>query len=202
MNTNPLYVVDVLAQIVEAVSDEVLTEIIENETAALGTSMITGINYQYGHRLELIETLIQLDKGGSPSNVMKYPLVYLVMDFSEARGSQDGVYAEVKLNIVIAHQTDNTDKITDRYRKVFKPVLYPIYYSLIEQIAAHHLVLQGNEDKIQHVKIDRGYWGRTALQGAGTTGNKLTDYVDAIELQNVDLKLYYLQTCDEQVTNS
>lgn len=207
MNTYPLYVVDFVSEVLDAVSQEILSTIIKNETSVNGGSNIQLINYRYGHRLELIETLIQLDKdsvGGS--NMKKYPLVYLVMDFSEKRGEQDGVYATLALNIIIAHKTQNTDKITDRYTKVFKPVLYPIYYSLIEQFAAHPLVLQGNEDKIQHTKIDRGYWGRTALssdKGAGTAANNLSDYVDAIEIQNLQLKLYYETGCDQSSsTNS
>jgi hypothetical protein len=186
----PVYIVDIIGDIVNQVKGDVLTKIIANETAVLedGPSLIQTINYQYGHKRELIETLFQMDKGDELA-FQKYPLIYLVQDFRESRGQQPGIYADVSLNIVIAHHTTRSFKITERYAQVFKPVLYPIYLSLIEKIAASKAVNMESEDLIRHDKTDRSYWGTQAL--GGNEANKLNDAVDAIEIENLALKIIF-----------
>lgn len=189
--TKPVYIVDVVGQVVQAVQAQVLSTIQANDLAANGQTLIHAIDYQYGHLDELIQTLAQMD-GDTSTRVVKYPLIYLVQDFRERRGQEAGVYASVSLNIIIAHQTEPTDKITDRMVKVFKPVLYPIYYSLKEQLAKSAMILQGSEDMIPEDKFDRAYWGTQKV--GGTAKNTLNDFVDAIELQNLQLKINY-QPC-------
>ncbi len=81
----PLYVVDVFREIVTAVENEVLTTIQTNETSALGSTKIETINYQKGHSKELIQTLMEMDRDQA-SNKLKYPLIWLVQDFTERRG--------------------------------------------------------------------------------------------------------------------
>jgi hypothetical protein len=189
--TKPVYIADIIGMVVSLVQTEVLATIQANETVALGATSIQAIDFQYGHRVELIQTLAQKDSDPQ-QRFLKYPLVYLVQDFRERRGREVGVYAEVSLNIIIAHQTESTDKITDRMAKVFKPVLYPIYYSLIKQLATIPQTLEGYQDQISHDKWDRSYWGTQAV--SSNTANVLNDYVDAIDIQNLDLKINY-QPC-------
>jgi hypothetical protein len=185
----PLYIVDVIGEIVAAVQAAMLTTIQENETAALGRTTIETVNYQKGHKVELIQTLMEMDRANA-YQAKKSPLIYLVQDFTEKRGRKVGEYTEANLNIIIAHQTESTRKVDDRYTKVFKPVLYPLYYELLEQIAKHPLIFQANGDDITHDKTDRLYWGRVAA-GGGNDQNKLTDFVDAIEITNLNLKFYF-----------
>jgi hypothetical protein len=188
MTTQPVYIVDVIGAVVDKVRSLTVAKIQQNETAALGVTGITTINYQYGHFKELIQTLAQYDLSNS-QRFEKYPLIYLVQDFREQRGRQPGVYSEVSLNIVICHQTDANYKITDRMNKVFKPVLYPIYYSLIEQLTKSNLTFASSPDMVQHDKYDRSYWGSDVIDK-----NMLNDYVDAIDIQNLQLKIDY-QPC-------
>lgn len=189
--TKPVYIADIIGSAVALVQMEILATIQAGETAALGSTAIQAIDFQYGHKMELIQTLAQMDSDQS-ARFLKYPLVYLVQDFRERRGQQPGVYAEVNLNIIIAHHTDQNYKITDRMANVFKPVLYPIYYSLIKQLATIPQTLQGNQDVIPHDKWDRSFWGKQAV--GGNTSLSINDYVDAIEIQNLDLKINY-QPC-------
>ena len=135
-----------------------------------------------------------MDRDTMGQDQLKYPLIYLVQDFVEKRGQKPGIYAETSLNILIIHQTDNTYKITDRYANVFKPVLYPIYYSLIDQISHHKQINNFDETLIPHTKIDRSYWGKTSINAAGNSALSLNDYVDAIEISNLDLNINY-QLC-------
>lgn len=187
----PVYVVDIFAEIVASVNLIVLPIMQANETAIFGRTTIETVNYQKGHKIELIQTLIEMDRSGT-YQTKKYPLVYLVQDFTERRGRNEGEYSEINLNIIIAHHTEQTRKVDDRYTKVFKPVLYPLYYELLNQIAKHPLIFQSNGDDISHDKTDRLYWGRQAA--GGNDQNKLTDFVDAIEISNLNLNFYF-KTC-------
>ena len=184
----PVYITQIIGEVVAKVEDNILETIKENETAALGSTGIQKINFQHGHKRELLETLAQMDQS-SEERELKYPLVYLVQDFSEERGRSVGIYADTSLNIIIAHHTVNTDKITDRETKVFYPVLYPIYYELMEQLTKHKGIFDSYLDMIRHRKTDRAYWGRNAI--GGTDATKLKDYVDAIELENLQLKINF-----------
>lgn len=182
---NDVFVVDIIGEVVNATKAAVLATIQANETTAIGLPTgIATINYQYGHYNELMETLFQYDQ--SPDDrVKKYPLVWLRTDFRERRGQQGGIYAEVFLNLCIMHHTTQTYKSTERKAKVFEPVLYPIYYELLNQLYKHHLVFVQSDEMISHDKYDRYYWGNTK-QG------KTNDFVDAIELDNLQLKISYI----------
>lgn len=200
MTTQPVYIVDVMAAIVQAVSTEVLTTIQANETAVMGRTAIRAINYQYGHFRELIQTLAQMDLS-TDLRFQKFPLVYLAMDFKETRGKLAGVYADVSLNVLICHQTDGNYKVADRYVNVFKPVLYPIYYSLIKQISKSPMTFPASADMIPHDKWDRSFWGTSKQAGSGGTDRSvLNDYVDAIDIQNLQFKIDY-QPCFPKQTN-
>lgn len=189
--SNPVYIVDIIGAVVQKVQTEVLATIQTNETNALGATLIQNINYQYGHFRELIVTLAQWDTDPSFQQ-QKYPLIYLVQDFREQRGKLAGVYADVSLNIIICHQTLAEYKATDRMANVFKTVLYPIYYSFIRQLAKHNLTFAASPDLIPHDKWDRTYWGTSGMGGNDKT--MLNDFVDAIDIQNLQLKIDY-QPC-------
>ena len=193
MLQKPVRVKDVIGYAVGLVQTEILATIQANEIAANGTTSINALNYQYGHIYELLQTLAQMDQDPSgAAGRIKYPCVYLLMDIREQRGRQPGIYSEVNLDIVIMHQTDPTYKAADRYEHVFEPVLEPIYYSLIKQLCTIPQTEQGNQDMLTHDKWDRLFWGTSSI--GGNTGLAVNDYVDAIELQNLDLKLNY-QPC-------
>jgi len=187
MTKMPVYIVDIIGECVKRTNDVIIDQL-----HAMNTS-IDQINYQYGHMLELTETLNQWDKTGQGN--LKYPLVWLVTDFTEARGATQDLYATVNLNIVIAHFSNNTDKAFERKTKVFEPVLYPIYYELMFQLSKHRLILVQDENQIPHNKTDRYYWGRVQV------GNTLNDYVDAIDIENLNLKILF-KNCNPEPTKS
>jgi hypothetical protein len=187
----PVYIVDIIGAAVQLAETNVLTTIQENETCALGGTGITTVNYQKGHKLELIETLLQWSKVPDYDQ-RKYPCVYLVQDFQEIRNPRPGIYADVKLNLILMHFTEQTYRVDDRYANVFKPVLYPLYDAFLEGLAKTPQIQQSNKDDIQHTKIDRLYWGRQAAGGNDRVA--LTDYLDAIEITGLQLSIYF-KTC-------
>lgn len=197
----PVYVVDVIGEVVDAVSAEILTTIQDNQREIFdGKTDIVSIDYQYGHRLELIETLSQMSQSKT-EKYHKYPLVYLVQDFPEDLGRAPGIYADVVLTIIVAHGTQQGSKITKRMEQVFKPVLYPIFQELCTQLFKHPQIHVQSPSSIQMRKWDRSRWGRVEVS-TGNTANKLSDFVDAIELEQLRLKIKYPSACPPQAPNS
>lgn len=188
MVTQPIYIADIIRDAVSAFTPTVLPIIKANEAAILGRTNIDTINFQKGHQIELIQTLAQLDASPQLKN-LKYPLIWLVQDFKEKRGRKAGIYATTNLSIVIAHQTVDTYKATERDVNVFRPVLYPIYYALLEALAVSDFVNDGSSDLMMHDKEDKYFWGTQSI--GGTIANQLNDYVDAIEISNLNLTILY-----------
>ena len=187
----PVYIVDVIGEVVEAVTAAILPTIQANDVLANGRTTIETIDYQYGHKRELVQTLFEMDRSKS-ERFQRYPLVYLVQDFYEDLGRGPGIYADTSLNIILAHHTEQQYKITDRYAKVFKPVLYPILQELKRQLFKHPQIHVISPEVLGMRKWDRSAWGRVAVGGNDAT--KLNDYVDAIEIEQLRLKIKY-PTC-------
>lgn len=194
----PVYVDDIIGEVVAATSaalvrkspaQTLLGKIQENETAALGSTLIQQIRYSKSSFDELIETLSQLDKSGE-EKFNKYPLIHLVQDVRVRRGEDVGIYGTAFLNIFFVHQTVQTYKITDRDTKVFKPVLWPIYYEFMNQLRKNNWIFGSESDtgEFKHDVIKRAFWGNRKLEGSK---NILNDYVDAIEIQNLQLKFNF-----------
>lgn len=182
----PLYIVDELAAIVANVSTSLLTQL------QAVNSTIEGVQYYYGHPKEIIDTLRQKDQSMN-YRFAKYPAVCLFQDFSESEGRIIGVASDVRLHIIICYSTDQNYKASERYANSFKPILYPIYYALLNEIFKSGKVLASDKDSLPHTKIDRLYWGRTGLYG--NEGNIFDDFLDAIEIQDLQLKFYQPLLC-------
>lgn len=170
---NRLYIVDIMSDIVQAVSDEL--------TPALQAfnSLLQAVNYQFGHPLEILETLKQKDESVT-LRYKKYPLVILITDIEEDKGIL-GVYSRVELKFLVVYHTQATYKASERLTNSFKPVIHPIVDSLIRNISASSYFQNGDPDLIERTETDRYFLGK---QGSGGgLANVANDYLDATELK-------------------
>jgi len=173
MNDEPVYVIDVMREIVSRVSAVVTPQL------ARAQPTITGVQCLVGHHNDIRNRLVSQKTG-------KYPLIAVFQDFVEREGDASG-YTYVDLQVLILYYTEKTSYTEDRYDKVFKPILYPIYLELLQQIKKHKHVHIISANRIEHDKIDRPHWG-----DPGTYGNKdylLDDVLDGVELRNLKLVL-------------
>ena len=138
---NPVYIDDIIGEVIQATSAAILPTIIANETAALGSSLIQQIRFSKSSFDELIETLGQADKSGV-ERFNKFPLTHLVQDMVINRGADTGIFGTATVNIIFVHQTQQNFKTEERDEKVFKPVLWPIYYQFLEQLKKNNWVGQ------------------------------------------------------------
>ena len=174
-----VYIVDVMREVVGRVSAKLTPSLIALD------SNITGVHYDHGHPLEIINTLADKDKSNT-FTFRKYPLVALFQDFPESKG-EIGFDSEVTLHMIIARSTVNTYKAQERYEKNFKPFLYPIYQELLNQIWLSKPFNVKSAGQIQHTKIDRLYWGKEGLYK--NEGNVFNDFIDCIEIKDLKLKV-------------
>ncbi len=183
MRDRPVYIVDEMEAVVSATEAEVLS--------ALQTfdPNITGVHYYHGHPLEIVETLAQKDNSGTNLIFEKYPAVCLFEDIREHKAPRPGIYCTAPLHMAILYYTQPTFKSAERYTNTFKPVLYPIYTTLLQKIVEHKGIWQYDIEKMPHDKINRLYWGREGLYG--NESNIFNDWVDAIEMQDLNLDFYY-----------
>ena len=93
----PVYIVDEIGLAVAQVSTVLLSQLQAFDAT------ITGVHYQYGHPIEIIETLKQMDEAKA-YKFSRYPFVGLFQDFPENVG-EVGFNGEVTLHMIIARFT-------------------------------------------------------------------------------------------------
>lgn len=165
-----------------------IPSLFETVVTATGDELGQNLNFLHGHPLEIINTLNKMKMAGSNFPSERFPLIALFQDFQERRGTGGEVYAEVSLQMVIACLTTPSLNAAQRMEVNFIPTLYPIYDELLKQIVRSRLFLiRDTENEPKHIKTDRLFWGREGLYG--NTGSIFDDYLDAIEIKNLDLKI-------------
>jgi len=138
--------------------------------------------YMYGHRLELVNRLKEKDKD-SVYKYQKYPLIALRMDINEVNS---GDLINYSLNLAILNYTEKKYNAEDRMTNVFKPILYPIYERFFIELRESGLFFWDKyQDKPDHTKVDRPYWG--VSDSEKNSALIFADPLDAIEI--IDLKI-------------
>lgn len=175
----PIYIQDVFAEIVEKVSAEMLAYL-------QGLyPQITGVHFQYGTGLEIIDTLNAMSQ--NDSNVDKYPLICLFLDVNEEFGTEPGIYSTIPtLRVAICNDTKSDFKAKQRDDENFKPILTPIYQCLLRQMNYSKAFKAVSLD-FRHDAKRNYFWGREGVYGK--EGATFNDKLDAIEITFRDLKI-------------
>jgi hypothetical protein len=166
--TESKYIVDIFQDIVDQINDEITCY------------------YLFGHPQEVVNTLSEWTKDPS-KKFERFPLICLFQDFEEVKGVHQAINSKVTLNMVICMNTLPSYKSSERYTNTFKPVIYPLYDHLIMKIEDSYYFAGVGSGLVPHTKIDRVFWGKNGLYG--NTANHFNDYIDAIEIQNLELEI-------------
>lgn len=182
MTANSVYIQDVISDVVAKVSAEMTTYLKTVD------SNITGVHFEFGTGLEIIETLQQKTNSTTGRNFDKYPLICLFLDVKEQFGTLPGIYSAISdLRMAIICGTQPTYKAKQRDEKNFKPILTPIYECFLRQLLAKRSVFTFDNQIIRHDATRNYYWGREGLYSK--EGNIFNDKLDAIEITIKDLKI-------------
>jgi hypothetical protein len=178
MNTPPLYIVDIIGEVVKAVD------------AVLYPTLNKHILYEYGRSIQILQQLRQLNDSITQKNT-KYPLVALFQPFPE--DSNTDYYASVKFpKITIATLTQSTDPVSKRYDKTFKAILYPIYQEFLRQLVKHKNIVANDPGAISHK-----HWDVPGSEPASDQikGANFNDIVDSIIIQDLQLTFKQIKKC-------
>jgi hypothetical protein len=175
----------VFRDIVQSVSDDILPGMKDQLCCEIKCS---DINYQFGSWIEFCNKMNEWSMAPEYRE-QKFPCVFLVEDFQIINSAADD-FNSCTVDIFILAATKQEYDSFQRQEYVFNMVLEPIYQALMDAIftCGDFNILDVNRD-IPHVKINRKFLGKQAIS-IGKEGLKLNDYVDAIQLQNLKLKLY------------
>jgi hypothetical protein len=141
--------------------------------------------YEFGHPLEIIETLRSKSEASS-LKYEKYPLVALFMDIKEKKG---GLLIDREAEVTVLFITDTLPeyKAAERLEKTFNPILIPLWEQFKDGLKKH-----------PYIHVDKGvldiseytehmFWGKNGIYG--TDGNIFDDRLDAIEVK-INLKIF------------
>lgn len=153
------------------------------------TSYTTGYPYfEYGHMVEIANTLTERDKASLVYKFQKYPAIFLKLDTPSKPNIRTGQFDYTNITLYLVNATEQTYKAADRLDNNFNPILYPLYEKLITALQRHEAVIPTSDlTNLEHDKYDRFFWG-TQLN-KNSTNNILNDYLDAIEVTNLKLSI-------------
>lgn len=164
----------------------IVVDVIHEAVSKMIVSSIPHINFDAGLNIQIVQGLVQLDNTRTLRD-KKYPLIALNMPISQEVGSGI-IHARIK-RILFATLTSPTDGVLKRYEAsgTFKTVLYPMVLEFFKQLAIHQNTTQGDPQSFKYTQVDR-----PAIQ---PVGEGLSDFVDAIEILNLDLFLNQIKFC-------
>jgi hypothetical protein len=140
--------------------------------------------YMYGHYVE-VANVLRLKDDDPTEKDKKFPLIYLVTDFSEDHSDEVNIDYTVSPTILIICSTDKDYLAEDRYENKFKPILYPYYEILKLKMDKAPGLITVSQNQIEHTKTDRLFWGVSSENG--NTSLIFNEYNDAIELNFNDI---------------
>lgn len=151
------------------------------ETLQEKNSEITGVHYVYdtfnGMRA-ILENMKEDD-----TIKLRFPLVWLSESPAiEQTKNVNGFYTDVSLNVWIMFHTTQNYRSSTRETEVFAPILRPIYQGLMKAISNMTEFRRPIQNYIPHSFLEHKFLGTN-----DNTANTLTEFVDAIEIRNLQL---------------
>lgn len=171
---------------ITSITDKVYVDLTEEGFSSSPTAISVVLNYHHGHLLEVKNTFREYTTIAAVKRE-QFPAVVLVQDFPEEINNLTGE-REVTCTVFLVTDSQKQYTAADRYDYTFGPILYPLYDLFFEQLRYSDYVA---DSQLQHTKIDRVFWGRES--GEGSLSNIFNDFIDAIEISNLKVKI--LKTC-------
>lgn len=166
---------------------EILQSVINVEFAkeAARVGFTTPVYFDYGHYREITNRLKGKDRQITDKG-KKYPLIWLVMDFEEDFTGNLGFYCTASVQIIIACATKKESTTPLRIAENFNPLLIPVYNIFLNAIRASTMIQTIGDTEPLHTRVLRPYWDGSDASGSG---NLFDDFIDAIQLKNLKLKV-------------
>jgi hypothetical protein len=171
MVANPVYITDILPEVVTKANAA-----LQSNAAYVTATQGKTLNYVEGTKTQIIQQLNLIKSG-------KYPMVMLVLAEGTQEGDVSGYEKPLINGIYIATLSNNTSLPATKYTDNFKPILYPIYLELLEQLARHRNVVECHPDRITHKA-----W-RYVADNTNETNTIFTDFLDILGIEQLNISI-------------
>ena len=133
-------------------------------------------NFMFGSYSDLVEKC----KISDNNQVDKYPLVWLVWDnIDDTQKWIDPYIYSVSAHVFILTSTDQDDNTEQKFDNVFEPILYPLFYCLVEYLKyAPNVEFQAG---YEYPVTEHPFWS----QGSGSF-----DFLSALEINFQKLTIF------------
>lgn len=145
---------------------------------AVGSQEPFELQYQYGKRFEIAQTMVEYAKSPLTNN-LKFPRLCLFTDIVESHTS---ISFSSELDLLLITATLPEYYSEQRLEINFKPILLPIYEALIQNMKDSRYIM----GDFTFNKKDCYFYGATTKDGQ--VSNMYSDYLDAIEINSIKLK--------------
>lgn len=180
----PPYLQDQFKVLTERVSAKILSALKQ------ANADITGINFQHGRKVDITKTIKQLDESPTfDDKASAYPMIWLYEPFTIGDSPVSGCWAQVKLKLAIFFPTEKDYTPEERLAEIYKPILDPIYDQLMIQID------KSGYYHIYDSRLIKNDYARKYMWGTNNNLNELINEVDAIEINNLTLDVYFDEEC-------
>ncbi len=147
--------------------------------------------YEYGTTQYLSNMMLSRGKD-NVNKYKRYPLIAFKLPTTPAQ-IDNGIWS-FSLNIAFIALSNEGYTVRERYEKIFKPVLYPLYQSFLDSVRlSGNFMWPNNLETPKHQQRDWYDWG--TLGPLGLKAHMFNDPVEAIELTSLELKVDY-KNCD------
>jgi len=145
------------------------------------------VYFDFGHYKEVLRQMEWKDQSVTMKE-QKFPMIWLVMDFDESMGENPANYAKIStINFLLMNSTKPEWTMAERRDNNYLPILYPMLAEFIKQISLSVELGMRPEAQLKYTKTDRPYWGLEL--GGSNEKNFFNDYLDAIQLRNMNLNI-------------
>lgn len=162
-----------------------IIEVVGDICKRVGVSIGEEVNYQFADTT-YVNTILSAMSRSDKTVRLKFPLIVLLTPFMETRDDPN-VSTSARISLTIAVRTMSGYDNETRLQKSFIEQLRPIYDSFIREFRNHESI-----DVQYNGVIPHNYRERFDLGSRGamdSSGKKLTDLIDAIEIENLEIKL-------------
>ena len=167
---------DVVLTSVDTIND---TFTFEGNNISQPDSWEMALYFEFGHQKELHKKYTNKAKAKN-KRVQEYPLFWLFTNFTQTEGDREYIEFSTELGGAIVDFTDLTYYEEQRIENVYKPVLYPYYYLMVNAFNSStyrkKFVRPFGEKTILFNQTDRPFFGSDNPEA-----NVLPQFTDAIE---------------------
>lgn len=191
-------IVDIFADVVAKVSDGLrITVPVSYDPVVFREVDCPEVSYVFGNARYFKDDLDDKSKSMDTS-VGKFPVVCLFSPIKELRNQEDPVkmqyFTTARVSLLIA--CSSVKEWSNEQRKVysFEHILRPVYRRLMNVLEADKRLYWGYGGKIPHEYSENYSYGRYGAY-TDTSGNMVSEPIDAINIVNLQLKIKPINNC-------